>query len=143
MQKNDTDLKRHRQILLHIVAPIFLGTTIYGLFRGLHFIDPTEKYFPIYYAKLPDWLQYNLPDGLWFYALLSALSIIWQDNSSRQFFLWLLLAIMLSYLTEIFQALHFIPGTFDWNDLLAYSIATIIYIFNFKILNKQLLTIKK
>ena len=145
MQKNDSGAGTSPtviKILLNIVAPIFFGTTIYGLFRGLHFIDPTEKYFPIYSAKLPDWLQYNLPDGLWFYALLSALSLIWQDNSSRILYLWLLLAIILSYLTEIFQALHFIPGTFDWKDLLAYSIATIIYIFNFKIFNKQLLTFK-
>lgn len=126
------------KILFNIVAPIFFGTIIYALFRGMHFIDPTDKYFPIFTTKLPDWLQYNLPDGLWFYALLSSLTLIWQDNFTRYFFWWLFLAIILSYLTEILQALHFIRGTFDKNDLYAYSIATIVFILNFQIFNKQL-----
>jgi hypothetical protein len=33
---------------------------------------------------------------------------------------------------EISQAYHFIPGTFDWNDLFACFIATIFCFLNFR-----------
>jgi hypothetical protein len=79
----------------------------------------------------PNWVIYNLPDGLWFYALISTLALIWDDKSSKYFNFWFFSAIILSYLSEFFQALHLIPGTFDWRDLFAYSIAVIIYNFTF------------
>jgi len=130
--------------LLHTIVPILFGTIIYALWRGLHFIDATEKYFPLLSsAKLPDWLQYNLPDGLWLYALLSAITLVWKGNSSKHFFAWMLLAIILSYLTEVFQALHFIPGTFDWKDLVAYSFAVLFYAFHLQNFNQQFFTFKK
>lgn len=129
-------------ILFHVIAPLLLGTIIYGLFRGIHFIDPAEKYFPAYTVKFPEFLVYNLPDGLWFYALLSTITFIWNGNISAYYLLWLLLVILLTYLTEIFQALHLIPGTFDWYDLLVYSITLIVYAFNLKNLRNQFQIIK-
>lgn len=137
--------RQYIRIFLNVILPIFLGITIYVYCRGFYFIDPKQKLFPLFhYSKLPNWIIYNLPDGLWFYALLSTLSIVWKEYSSKYFVMWLLLAIILTYLSEISQAFHIIPGTFDWYDLLAYTIALLIfYSFNFKQLNNQLLlTIK-
>ncbi len=134
-------MKQYLKILIHIIVPIFLGTTVYAFWRGLYFIDPSEKYFPFYSANVPDWIKYNLPDGLWFYALLSSVTIIW-NNSSKYYYIWLLSAIIFSYLTEIFQAFHFVPGTFDLNDLLAYTTAVIFYSINFQKINQPLFTIK-
>ena len=129
--------KQNVKILCHIIFPVFCGIIIYGLFRGLHFIDPNEEFFSVYSIRLPELLKYNLPDGLWFYSLISAITIIWKGSYSAYFSWWLLLAIVLAYLTEIFQALYFIPRTFDWNDLLAYSVAIMVYILNFRIPRKQ------
>lgn len=134
--------KNYFKILVHVIIPVFLGSVIYGLFRGIHFIDPAENIFPFYTVGIPGFIEYNLPDGLWLYALVSAVTLIWKEHISTQFICWMLLTIVLSYLTEIFQGLHFIQGTFDWYDLLSYSIALIFYAFNFKNLRNQFQTTK-
>jgi hypothetical protein len=119
-------------LILHVLLPIFLGIIIYALWRGLYCIDPTERVFPIYAEHPPNWIMYNLPDGLWLYALLATLILIWKRDLSRAFYLWLIFTIILSFLSELFQALHLIKGTFDWKDLLAYYFAIALYFFNFK-----------
>ena len=133
---------KYLKILVHVVAPVFFGSAIYGLFRGFHFIDPTENIFPLYSVRVPELLEYSLPDGLWFYSLISAITLIWNDNMSTYFLAWLLLVIILTYCTEIFQGLDFIPGTFDWYDLLSYSFAILVYAFNFKNIRNQFQTTK-
>ena len=134
-------LRNYNKIFLHIFVPIFCGTTIYVFWRGLHLIDPEEKVFPLFSViNIPDWIKYNLPDGLWFYALLTVLLYIWENNFSECFVIWLFLAIILSYISEVLQKYHFLSGTFDFKDLLAYTIASsIFYFFNFQKLNQQLL----
>ncbi len=134
--------KKHYKILVHVILPVFLGGGIYGLFRGFHFIDPKEYIFPLYHVRVSEFVEYNLSDGLWLYALVSAITLIWNGHISAYFTGWLFLAIVLTYLTEIFQGLHFIQGTFDWYDLLSYSIAIIVYALNFKNLRNQYQTSK-
>ena len=128
------------RIFFHIVIPIFCGITIYALWRGIYFIDPTQKIFPFaYWHNRTNWLLYNLPDGLWFYALLSAIAFIWKDSYSIFFIMWLFVASTLTFLSEFLQLFHFIPGTFDNYDLLAYSIAILIfYCSNFQQVNKPI-----
>lgn len=135
--------KKYFRILGHVSVPIFFGVAIYGLFRGLHFIDPKEIFFPLYSVKPPKWVLYNLPDGLWFYSLISAITFIWQGNLSKYFLGWFFFVVIAAYLSEFFQALHLIPGTFDWNDILAYSLAILAYILNFKTSINQLLKLKR
>jgi hypothetical protein len=113
------------RLVVHIVAPIALGSIIYILFRGVYIIDPTAMYFPLLSTNTPYWFLYNLPDGLWLYSLLSALAVIWQGYSSRQFHTWFLFALFASYLTEVLQASQLIPGRFDWMDIIAYSVAAL------------------
>jgi hypothetical protein len=122
--------RRCLQIIIHIVAPVCFGIIIYGLFRELPVIDRSQIYFPLNSGDIPDWVQYNLPDGLWLYALLFTLSLIWHDGSLNHFFIWVLLSVILSFLTEAFQALNFFPGVFDWKDMLAYSVAIVFFLFN-------------
>jgi len=95
--------------------------------RGLDFIYTEEFFFPVYSITLPELFRYNLSDGLWFYSLFSTITIIWDRSYSVCFSCWLVLAIGLTYITKIFQALSFISEAFDWNDLLANSIVTVIY----------------
>ncbi|MEZ4942164.1 MAG: hypothetical protein R3D58_14900 [Saprospiraceae bacterium] len=112
-------------LLFNVILPIKLGISIYALFRGLYFIDPKEIVFPIYpNVNSINWIKYNLVDGLWLYALLSALAIIWKGSKSRFIFIWMALAISVSLISEVLQARHVIPGTFDWNDLIAYTIVS-------------------
>lgn len=114
------------KILFHIVAPLFLGIVIYVFWRGIIFFDIE----PILNSNPPDWIKYNLQDGLWLYALLSAIIIIWEEKFSLDLIIWLFLALLLTILSELMQAYNFIPGTFDFYDLIAYFFATIISILN-------------
>jgi len=110
------------------VIPITVGAAVYRLWRGIDIFDIP----PLIYSTPPDWIIFNLPDGLWLYALLSSIIFIWKDNHTSHFFLWLSTAILLTFLTEIMQAYRFLFGTFDWNDMLAYLIAGIVSIFPFR-----------
>jgi len=124
--------RSYNRIILHIGAPIILGVIVYAMWRGIYLIDPAQNYFPILDSPHPPgWVKYNLPDGLWFYALLTSLYFIWGKTYSRHFVSWLLLSIVMSLLLEVSQSYRFIQGTFDWNDLLAYVIAAIIFFINF------------
>ena len=129
------------KFIVHCSFPILIGIAIYVQLRGFHLINIKTSYLSFYYSlKVPNWIKYNLPDGLWFYALLSTIGLIWKEDSSIYFVLWLLFSIVLTYLSEVLQAFHIIPGTFDWYDLLAYTIALFIFYFiNFKQINEQLL----
>ena len=113
---------------LNIILPLFLGVLIYTFFTGNRFIglrhwDPTASA----QIKVPIWVKNNLPDGLWMYALLSFLFYIHEQKMTKHFLAWMLLAIVMSFFLEILQAIHIMPGTFDWYDLLAYLVATFVF----------------
>lgn len=127
-----------QQKFFNIFVPVICGIIIYAFWRGLYLIDPAEKTFPLFSVKhIPEWIKYNLPDGLGFYALLSTLVFIWDKKTSAHFLLWLLLTIILIYFSEVLQAYNLIHGTFDWNDLIAYSIAIFFFFFNFHFVSKK------
>lgn len=114
---------------LHVVFPLITGILIYALLRHIYLIDPSGEYFPmIYYPHCPDWIKYNVPDGLWLYAFLSMLSSIWNRTFSLSFIIWCIAAILSSYLSEFAQIVYLLPGTFDWKDIIAYTISTIIFL---------------
>jgi hypothetical protein len=116
------------KFFLHVLLPVVIGTLVYILWRGINLINTNA----LLTSSPPDWFKYSLPDGLWLYALLSAIIFIWKEKFSTQLFRWLLLAISLSFFSEVLQAYNIIQGTFDLNDLFAYSLATILCLLNFK-----------
>ena len=115
-------------ISLQIVLPVLVGVIIYAFYRGISFIDNAQKLFPIFpTSKVSGWIKYNLPDALWLYAFLSALSVIWlTDKTDRQFVFWFIAAVVLSISSELFQSLNIISGTFDWKDIISYVCASLI-----------------
>ena len=134
------------KFIFHCLIPIIVGIIIYVEFRGFYLLKPHHNYETFFsLIKTSYWVKYNLPDGLWFYALLSTLSIVWKENSSIYFISWIILSVLLTVLSEVSQAFQLIKGTFDWFDLLTYTIAFFAYYsVNFKQINKQLsLTFKK
>ena len=128
--------RKQNRIFIHAVLPIFIGIMIYALWRGIFFIDPAQKVFPlICNTQTPNWVKYNLPDGLWMYSFLSTFFIIWRQQISKHFISWILLAIIMSFFLEILQAKHIIPGTFDWYDMVSYALSVFIFVaftINFK-----------
>ena len=123
-------------IILHIFVPLFMGILIYFFWRNLNLLIPfQENLIRFEIVNAPNWVKYNLPDGLWLYALLSSITIIWGGYPSIQLILWLFSTIILSYISEAFQAIHFIQGTFDWKDCFAYFLALIFFLYNFRHIN--------
>ncbi|TNE80054.1 MAG: hypothetical protein EP332_08875 [Bacteroidetes bacterium] len=91
--------------------------------------------------ELGNWssfFRYNLPDGLWFYALLSAIILIWGKLPYRNdFFLVFSTVFALPYLLETGQYLKWFSGTFDVIDMLVYSAFGLLAIFlHYKTLTK-------
>lgn len=129
------------KVAFHIFLPLVLGTLIYIFWRKSTIIYKALNIFPnINVVKISSWIKYNLPDGLWLYALLSTVIFIWRDNYSGYFILWILLTLTLCFLSEIFQKLHVIPGNFDWNDIIAYTTAFVFfYFFNYQYINKSII----
>ena len=114
-----------KKTVLHIILPLFVGSTIYLLFREksllmfrwfsylkLDFvIDFLRSNFYRYRTCIPKSVLFSLPDALWVYSFTMFLSIYFKNKI-------LLSAIFIgSIITEISQ-LWFVVGTFDIYDVI-------------------------
>lgn len=76
---------------------------------------------------LPNWVIYSLPQALWLYSGLSAISVTWGTVSSQGSRRWFVGFGLVGFSFEFGQMTHFIPGRFDILDLilliLIYSLA--------------------
>lgn len=121
-----------RLIIIHCIAPLFIGGLLYIFFRStdlrmfkwFSFIGVEnlihslrEKIFPLR-KYLSEWTYYSLPDGLWVYSFTSAL-ILWNGRLT----FWFLLPLLSGAFVEIAQAFKIFPGTFDFLDLTFTSLA--------------------
>src|SRR6476620_7317440 len=88
--------------IFHTILPVILGCIIY-ITGGAH--------------VLPMLLQNHLADGLWAYAFLSCILIIWDRKSNLA---WIVLTIVISILFELFQYWHLVAGTGDLWDVIVY-----------------------
>lgn len=88
--------------ILHTIVPVILGCIIY-ITGDAH--------------VLPLLLQNHLADGLWAYAFLSCILIIWDRKSNLA---WIVLTIVFSILFELFQYWHLVAGTGDLWDVVVY-----------------------
>ena len=91
-------------ILLNIILPLLLGLLIYG---AVEFIN------------IPDVIRNYLPDGLWAYAFISCILVIWGREINR---VWIALIFLFSVCFELLQYHHVIPGTGDIGDVSVYFI---------------------
>ena len=114
-----------KKVILHIALPLFVGSTIYVLFREktllmfdwfsylkLDFIiDSLRNNFYGYRTYIPKSILFSLPDALWVYSFTMFLSIYYKNRI-------ILSAIFVgSIITEILQ-LWFVVGTFDIYDVI-------------------------
>jgi hypothetical protein len=99
-------------IFLSVIIPLLTGALIYMLSRerSIYFL----RILPLHFEKisLPDWVKFNLPDGLWAFSFSSLISIVWKNSSEKNYYLWLIIISILSLLLEILY------GTFDSKDIL-------------------------
>jgi len=120
--------------LLSLFA-LLVGMVIYLLFRDVNSIVlfrwiPKPAFLgtvlvPLQQSAPADQLRYNLPDALWFISAVLFIRCIWFYKAKTQAayitcFYGIALALETSQLSEK------VPGTFDWKDLLFFSISAFI-----------------
>ena len=94
--------------LLNVVLPVLTGYLIYL------FTENNNRY---------EWARNYLPDGLWAYALLSSILIIWNRKINTY---WCSLVFIFAATFEILQFYHFVGGTGDIWDIATYYLFFII-----------------
>lgn len=90
-------------LLLNILAPLAFGIIVYWLGDN---------------QCIPSLIHNYLPDGLWAYAFMSAILLVWDRQLNM---IWIIAAVLLSGGYELLQNYHIVAGTGDWNDILVYA----------------------
>ena len=107
---------------LNIILPILLGISIY-LINSLNKVIILIKNF--------------IPDGLWAYALISTILIIWDREINAS---WILINFLSFFLFELLQHFKIINGTGDYKDIIVYLLFSFLALFTnnhiLKLLNK-------
>jgi|TARA_B110000902_G_C14269761_1_gene572682 hypothetical protein len=136
-------IKRIAKKIFIVIFPIFLGNSIYILYRDptfniINWLDLNEnlKNFNIgvNLVDLPNWVIYNLPDGLWVFSFTYTILFIMKFRFKKKYiFLTLLIPLNISFISEIGQLFGYFQGTFDIYDILFYLIGySFPIILNFK-----------
>lgn len=68
-------------------------------------------------SAMPAWVKWSLPDALWAFALMRVFCILWKSRLTGDSAPWLVGAAVIALGSEVGQALHVVPGTFDPLDL--------------------------
>ena len=132
-RKSKSRLTLNKSALIHLIfrvlMPVLIGCCIYIFFRKpiltynnwLSYLDMSIPSIRID-INLPEFILYNLPDGLWAYSLVY--SIIWVNQNANDFLFKILLgiAIAIVFASEFLQLTGTIAGTFDIMDLAFLSI---------------------
>ena len=80
-----------------------------------------------------EWVVYSLPGGLWSAAYIMVIHSLMHNLETRILWKWASVIPLLGAFSELGQALHLIPGTFDMADLVCYMLPFIIYSFYLKL----------
>lgn len=112
-----------------ILLLLTLGTAIYVLFRrDIIFVEMLPFSFPGIKVANPNVLMqffiYNLPDALWYAALLVFMSIFVEKDCCNRYILCF--AVILPFCLEAGQYFHLLKGTFDVMDVISYIITLIV-----------------
>lgn len=125
---NKTILKK---ILIHTVFPLSVGIAIYYFGRDWTHLEIGKLFHSPNSVSFPDWVKYNLPDGLWLYAFTCLNIFIWKNSESNVRLFWIAIIPITGFTSEIMQYYHIILGTYDLKDIICYFISIIVIFFNF------------
>lgn len=79
---------------------------------------------------ISDWIIFSLPDGLWLLSYILTMKFIWKDNFNEVGFIFISIMPISALLLEFLQIIHICPGTFDFLDIVAYVLPTLLIIPN-------------
>ncbi len=103
----------------------------------MHIKDWVLTHRPNRSGLFPDWFLFSFPDGCWICSYVLLIGTVWGFNVRKGlFFILLVPAIALG--SELLQGLHLLRGTFDWADVIAYSVGTLIALYAIFLIHKRL-----
>ena len=134
---------RCNKIILNTRTQIFVSTTslliggllyvcyrtqtlvMFNWFSKLNILETINSF--RYYTlpqknKIPNWVLYSLPDGLWIYSYTSCMLIIWRYKIMNNNLLWIFGLPTIALLSEIAQYFNILQGVFDPIDVLCYTL---------------------
>lgn len=79
-------------------------------------------------SNIYGWFIYNMPAGLWLFAYLLIIDAIWGNEKNAQYLCHLYILPIMAIVSELMQFLGFLPGTFDFLDLISYVCAILLFI---------------
>ncbi len=129
-----------KQFYIGHIFTLVCGSLIYILFRTsnlkmfswfeelkiLSFINNLRDSTLNYSNNLPNIILYSLPDGLWLFSYISFILLLWKNEIKNENLFWILIIPLISLVSELGQLTNFVPGTFDFSDLLVYFLGTIL-----------------
>ncbi len=121
------------RVTLHVILPLVLGAAMYAAWRSpeIRLVAWLEEVLPGTGGRarsggalvgVPSAIAGSLPDAAWGWALGAALSLLWRGATLRARIPWLMGGGALAVGTELGQAVHVVPGTFDPLDLAAIGV---------------------
>jgi len=122
---------RINNIIIHVIIPMIIGGLLYILYRdnsllmfywfrslGIENFIILMRENVLLVNKIPNWVIFNLPNGIWIYSLTSLMLIIWYKDINKLKYIWLAIGPIIGISAEIGQFIHILPGTFDTTDLI-------------------------
>ncbi len=122
--------KNNSAYIIAFVAILF-GVIIYALWRpdtirffvwleavGLR--DPVKNirmYMHPLHTRIPEWIIYSLPNGLWAFSYALIITHLWRDNNSVVKYMWFGSIPMLAIGYELLQYAGVLQGVFCYQDL--------------------------
>ena|SRR5687767_11825896 len=77
-------------------------------------------------VQIPEIIIYSLPDGLWMFAMIMVILMIWDFRLHKRSMIWLFSAIGAGISFEFLQSMQIVRGTFDKMDLLLILVCAIL-----------------
>jgi len=136
--------EKRTRLLFYSIFSLAVGVLIYVCFRSnsikiLGFVD--NKFSFLHQMRLemnsvsrfvPNFVIYNLPDGLFLFSYTTCMLWLWDENQYKYY--WVFIIPLLLVIIELLQLNHTMPGTFYILDIAFYII---FIIFTFQIINYE------
>lgn len=92
----------------------------------LEYLDCLRKGFNT--SAWPQWVVFSLPSGLWVSSYIFFMHLLWTDGNKKARYVWTLCLPFVAITSEILQKYGVCPGTFDFCDILFYTIPILLYV---------------
>ena len=147
------NVKYKRGILIFVsVCLLLIGWLIYLIYRPTNLymfkvFEVTDSFRILTHLRnfdylpqrqyVPEWIIYNLPDGLWLLSYMMLMDVIWENGDKVKRFLFVFFMPVIIMVWEIMQGFQVVEGTWDIGDMFSYLIAMTIYYCLTKILKNH------